>query len=167
VVVPNVDALYAAIAQGLKAAYGKAPASGIPRLVRPRKKYGTVRGFSVVDPGGNWLRIYRAGDTEEAAAQEQTSGLARIIDVAARLGDARGDDEQALKTLEQGMARHADAIDLDRVRAQLYRVELLWRLERRDDAHTALQEAKTIPLDEHDQAQIQHEMNHADELVRD
>lgn len=37
----------------VKGAYRKLPVAGIPRILRPRKRYGTVRGFSVVDPGGN------------------------------------------------------------------------------------------------------------------
>lgn len=57
VVVPDVDVLYHAFAAGLRAAYGTLPTTGFPRITRPRKKLGAVRGFSVVDVGGNWLRI--------------------------------------------------------------------------------------------------------------
>ena len=42
VVVPDVDTLYHAFAVGLRAAYGKLPIAGFPRLTRPRKKFGTV-----------------------------------------------------------------------------------------------------------------------------
>lgn len=57
VVLPDSDSLYRDFAAGLRKAHGKLPVAGIPRITRPRKKYGTVRGFSVVDPGGNWLQI--------------------------------------------------------------------------------------------------------------
>jgi hypothetical protein len=40
----------------------------------------------VIDPGGNWLRIYKLGDSEQEASLEKVEGLAQIIDVAARLG---------------------------------------------------------------------------------
>ena len=103
VVVPDPDALYHAFAAGLRAAYGKLPVAGIPRILRPRKKFGTVRGFSVVDVGGNWLRVYKSGDTEEEANAEKATGLAQSVLVAARLGDARGDEAAALKTLENGL----------------------------------------------------------------
>ena len=85
IVVPNPDALYASFADGLRAAFGKLPVAGIPRIVRPRKRFGTVYGFSVVDVGGNWLRISRIGDTEEAA-ENADAGLAKVLEVAARLG---------------------------------------------------------------------------------
>lgn len=29
--------------------------ASIPRILRPRKRYGIVSGFTVIDPGGNWL----------------------------------------------------------------------------------------------------------------
>src|SRR5688572_11574125 len=67
--VPDVDALYQAFAAGLRAAYGKLPTVGFPRITRPRKKFGTVSGFSVVDVGGNWLRISKLGDKEEDEAE--------------------------------------------------------------------------------------------------
>ena len=65
VVVPDAEALHREFADGLRAARGRVPLSGIPRLLRPRKKAGTVAGFTLVDVGGNWLRFYRAGDTQD------------------------------------------------------------------------------------------------------
>lgn len=113
VVVPDSDALYQTFAAGLRKAYQKPPTAGIPRLLRPRKKFGTVRGFSVVDVGGNWLRIAKLGNTEAEANAEKQTGLAQVIEVAARLGDAHCDEAKALKTLETGLKRYPDAIVID------------------------------------------------------
>ncbi len=165
VVVPDPDALYRAFAAGLRAAFGKLPTAGIPRLLRPRKRFGTVRGFSVVDPGGNWLRVSRLGDTEEADGTGKGTGLAQIVNVAARLGDAHGDDAKALKTLESGLARYPDAAPLDRARAYLYRAELAVRLEKFDLARTSLDAAKSLPLAAAEQAEVADELAHAEELV--
>ena len=38
ITVPDPDALYASFAEGLRAAFGKVPVAGIPRMVRPRKR---------------------------------------------------------------------------------------------------------------------------------
>src|SRR5687768_7915074 len=65
VAVPDPEGLYRTFAARLRERFGKLPIAGIPRILRPRKKYGTVHGFSVIDPGGNWLRIYKLGDSEE------------------------------------------------------------------------------------------------------
>ena len=85
VVVPDPDGLYRDFAAGLRAAPGKLPVAGIPRILRPRKKYGAVRGFTVVDPGGNWLRISKLGESDEQDSAEVADGLAQIVYVAARL----------------------------------------------------------------------------------
>ncbi len=92
ITVPDADVVYADFAAGLRAHFGKLPVAGIPRILRPRKQQGTVRGFSVVDPGGNWLRFSRQGDTEEEAADERSTGLDRVVDNASRQADARGRD---------------------------------------------------------------------------
>src|SRR5215207_6912526 len=124
ITVPDPESLYRAFAAGLRKTYGKLPVAGIPRILRPRKKYGTVSGFSVVDPGGNWLRVYKLGDSEQEDSAEKTDGLAQIINVAARLGDAHGNEALALKTLESGLTRFADARAIELARAYLYRAEL-------------------------------------------
>ena len=164
IVVPDPDALYQAFATGLRTAYKKLPVAGIPRILRPRKKFGTVRGFSVVDVGGNWLRISKLGDTEEAA-EEKTTGLAGIILVAARLGDAHGDEAKALKTLENGLKRFPDAPMLDYARALLYRAELAVRLNDQDLAQSSLSRVLALELDEEERAMIADELAQTSELV--
>ncbi len=166
VVVPDPDALYQAFAAGLRQHYGKLPVQGIPRLLRPRKKYGTVRGFSLVDPGGNWLRVSKLGDEEEAEAGEKASGLAQIIEVAARLGDAHGDEAQALKTLETGLARYTDATAPDLARAYLYRAELAVRTDNPDLAQSSLAAAELLSLSAAEREALAEEFAHTTELVQ-
>lgn len=166
ITVPDADALYQAFAAGLRQQYGKLPVQGIPRLLRPRKKYGTVSGFSVVDPGGNWLRVYQQGAEEESEADEEASGLAQIVLVAARLGDARGDEQQALKTLETGLARYKDAAALDLARAHLYRAELAVRTGDIDLARSSLALAQRLPLSAAEQEALAEEFAHTTELVQ-
>src|SRR5262245_42722400 len=164
VVVPDPDALYRAFADGLRAAYGKVPVAGIPRLLQPRKKFGTVRGFSLVDLGGNWLRVSRAGDNE--ADEPPASGLAKIVLTAARLGDAHGDDAKALRALEGGLARHPDAPRLDYARAMLYRAELAVRLGRSALSRESLAAATAAELTADERAQLADEVEQTAELVR-
>lgn len=127
VVVPYPGELRDRFAAGLKAELGRVPASGIPRLLRVRRKAGTASGFSVVDTGGNWLRFYRDGDTEESAEDRRT-GLGRVIDVAARQSDARGLEAEALRALDNGLARYPDADPDVLAEALAFRAELLDRV---------------------------------------
>ena len=76
------------------------------RLQRRRRRWKLAAGFKVRRYGGK-------------AAAEKTTGLAKIVEAAARLGDAHGDDAAALKTLESGLARFPDAPAIDRARGDL------------------------------------------------
>jgi catechol 2,3-dioxygenase-like lactoylglutathione lyase family enzyme len=165
VAVPDPDGLYRAFAARLRETFGKLPTVGIPRILRPRKKYGTVSGFSVVDPGGNWLRIYRLGDSEEKDSPEKAEGLAQSILVAARLGDAHGDEALALKTLESGIKRYADAPAPHRARAYLYRATLAIRLNNHELAQTSLAAATSLALTEDERAAVADEVAYVTELV--
>ena len=165
VTVPDAEALYRSFAGGLREAYGRVPVAGIPRLLRPRRKQGTVAGFSVVDPGGNWLRVYRAGDQEESGGG--SAGVAKVLRNAARQGDARGDHDAAIAILDRGLARFADAPAVERVPALVYRAELAVRTGDRDGAATRLTEALGLALDDADRAAVAADLEAAAELRRD
>ena len=128
ITVPDADELYESFREGLKEAFGRVPTSGIPRMLPVRRKAGTATGFSVVDAGGNWLRFYRAGATEDDPEEQGRTGLGRAIDVAARQGDARGDEARAISVLDAGMLRYPDAPPAERFEALLYRAELKARV---------------------------------------
>jgi catechol 2,3-dioxygenase-like lactoylglutathione lyase family enzyme len=115
-----------AFKSGLRERFGKVPVKGIPRLLPPRRKAGTATGFTVVDVGGNWLRFYRHGSSEDDPTERRT-GLGRVVDVAARQGDSRGNDVQAIAVLDAGLARYPDAPPIEVFEALLYRAELLAR----------------------------------------
>ncbi|HTF42185.1 MAG TPA: VOC family protein [Propionibacteriaceae bacterium] len=166
VAVPDPDGLYRDFAAGLRKTHGKLPVAGIPRISRPRKKYGTVRGFSVVDPGGNWLRISKLGESEEEDSAEKAEGLAQIVYVAARLGDAHGDEALALKTLESGTTRFGEAATpAELAGAYLYRAELAVRTNDHALARSSLAAAKALELTDDESAALADEFAHVTELV--
>ena len=163
IAVSDPDTLYEAFATGLRERFGKLPSSGIPRILRPRKRHGTMRGFSVVDPGGNWLRVSKLGDAEES--RDTTTGLARVIENAARLGDAKGDDGEATRLLENGLERFPDAPGIERARALLYLAELYVRVGDGPAALESLTTALAIELSAEDSESIKAEAAHAREIV--
>jgi hypothetical protein len=122
VIVEDTAPLYEAFAEGMRQKHGKVLVSGIPRMTRPRLRNDRYTGFSVVDPGGNWIRINKAAQEPEA-----TTKLAKAMENAARQADARGDERQALKILE-GALKRADATDPGFEEAQQYRDELVERI---------------------------------------
>lgn len=142
--VPDTAALFADFAAGLRNGYGKLPITGIPRITRPRRKQGTSGGFTVVDPGGNWLRI--SGNAGEDLP-ESGGELARVLENAARQADAHGDVERAIMVLDAGLRRHPDAPDADRVQVLAYLAELTVRTGDHERAAAVLAELRGHELD--------------------
>ncbi|MET8985160.1 hypothetical protein ABZW49_06915 [Nonomuraea wenchangensis] len=164
VVVPDTGALHAAFAAGLRAAFGKVPVSGIPRMTRPRRVQGTSGGFVVVDPGGNWVRISRR--KEDAGEPDPAEGrLARVIAAAARQADARGDVAAGVKVLETGLARHTAAPPAQRLPALVYLAELRLRAGDRDAAAALLAETAALELTEAEREALADDLAAATDLA--
>jgi catechol 2,3-dioxygenase-like lactoylglutathione lyase family enzyme len=167
--VSDPDELYRSFVEGLRGVYKKIPNAGIPRILRPRKKFGTVYGFSVVDVGGNWLRISKLGETDKSPEENEASPAAKdlghFIDLAARLGDAHGDDTKAIQTLESGLRKHADAPALLRARGLLYHVDLAMRLDRKDVARASLVAVNALKLSTEERKSLVEEWEHATSIV--
>jgi catechol 2,3-dioxygenase-like lactoylglutathione lyase family enzyme len=161
--VPDIGVVHTAFAAGLRARYGKVPVQGIPRMTRPRprKNSGNLSGFTVVDPGGNWIRIYPAGDATEARSQGK---LAVALDNAVVQGDGRGDVTQAAKILDGALARVTDAPATERVEALAYRAELARRAGDASRAEAALAELRAIPLTAPERAEVAETLRSLDDL---
>jgi hypothetical protein len=123
IIVQDTGPLYEAFAAGMRAVHGKVLISGIPRMTRPRVRNDRYTGFTVVDPGGNWIRIHQAAREPEARTK-----LAKAMENAARQADARGDERQGLKILE-GALKRATGDEPEFQAAREYRDELLERIQ--------------------------------------
>lgn len=149
VYVPDTGVLYEAFAAGMRAAHGKLLVAGIPRMTRPRKRKnaGGLAGFTLVDPGGNWIRIFPlpgVGDTDAPA----TGKLAKALENAVVLGDSKDDGHQAAKILDAALAREQDSAPVvELVEALVYRSELALRLEDGEHARAVLARVHEITLD--------------------
>lgn len=142
VLTPDCDRLHAEFVEGLRSSIGRVPRSGIPRMLRPRTRDGGVRGFSVVDPGGNWLRFTRSADPSDEPAE--ATELVRVLQNATRLGDHKGDEAAALRLVSNGLERWPDAPPADRIQALLYRAQLELRLGRPSEASVTVRRATAL-----------------------
>ncbi|MGW5640699.1 bleomycin resistance protein [Streptomyces sp. NPDC003832] len=115
----DVDALHDSFRAGLRAAYGKVPSRGLPRLGPVKDTSHGVRQFLMTDPGGNCIRVgqrtsaglhHRAAPTETFAramhhaslfadSREDPAGAAKVIDRVLRLQDERPTPVQLLRLL--------------------------------------------------------------------
>lgn len=123
VIVADTGELFEAFAAGMRSVHGKVLISGIPRMTRPRLRNDRYTGFTVVDPGGNWIRINKAAREPEAQTK-----LAKAMENAARQADAHGDERQGLKILE-GALKRATGDEPEWAAAREYRDELVERIE--------------------------------------
>ncbi|MEV7141510.1 VOC family protein [Streptomyces tauricus] len=156
VIVPDTQQLFEAFAAGMRTAHGKLLVSGIPRMTRPRKRKnaGHQSGFTVIDPGGNWIRIFPSpatGTTPPPAAGK----LAKALENAVVLGDSKGDNQQAAKILDATLAREQDSAPAaELLEALAYRAELALRTNDPTTAAEALTRARAIPLTNTQRSQL-------------
>jgi catechol 2,3-dioxygenase-like lactoylglutathione lyase family enzyme len=150
--VADADTLYRAFAAGLRAAYGKLPATGIPRVTRPRKRLDAVHGFSVVDPGGNWIRVsqLKGASLGDSKGEAPATGLARVLESAVSLGDSKGDAPAAARLLDAALARVEARVPRELLPVLVYRAELALATNDPATARARLAEARALPLDDAD-----------------
>jgi hypothetical protein len=168
VVTDDADALYARFSAGIRAKEGKLPVAGIPRFTRPRKKLGVVHGFSVIDPGGNWIRVTQpSSGGDNGADEEPATGLAKALFTAARLGDARGDAPLAATTLDRALAKFPNAPAGERIAALVYRAELALAMSDPALARATLGRIHAIELVEGERTSLSAEFARAAEIESD
>lgn len=153
VLVPDTAELFAAFATGMRAVHGKLLVSGIPRMTRPRKRKNADNhsGFTVIDPGGNWIRIMatKAPPSDDTDATKLSTSLRRAV----VMGDSHGKHVRAAQILDAAIERDQDvATATELVEALAYRAELAVRAEDTDAARTSLTRARALTLTETERA---------------
>ncbi|RLP94648.1 VOC family protein [Micromonospora sp. BL4] len=149
VLTSDIDGLHRAFAAGMRAAYGKVLVSGIPRMTRPRarKNYDGLGGFSVIDPGGNWIRVVQNATAAPPPAATPEGRLAKALANAVVQADSRGDVAQAVRILDSALARpQADDDPVARVEVLVYRAELAMVLSDPETAAEMLERAEHVAL---------------------
>ncbi|MFC9690905.1 VOC family protein [Kribbella sp. NPDC056951] len=149
VMVPDTGEIFRAFAEGMRAAYGKILVAGIPRMTRPRKRKNVdnISGFSVIDPGGNWIRFFA---TKPAADEPDDAALSRLgasLKSAVVMGDSKGVEEQAIRILDSALKRYrATATVEDLINVLAYRAELAIRVDDTAAARDYVAQIHDIPL---------------------
>jgi catechol 2,3-dioxygenase-like lactoylglutathione lyase family enzyme len=148
VLTPDISALHRAFAAGMRAAYGKVLVAGTPRMTRPRprKNYDGVTGFSVIDPGGNWIRIVQHTPAAPTPIQAPAGRLEKALANAVVLADSKGDPRQAARILDSALAHPDDGDPVTHVEVLVYRAEVALVLDDPATAADMLTRARQVPL---------------------
>ncbi|NGO71004.1 bleomycin resistance protein [Streptomyces boncukensis] len=157
----DVDALYADFRSRLKAAYGRVPTRGLPRIGALRDTSFGMRQFLLNDPGGNCVRIGQPISDDQRHAPAPKGTFARALHHAALFADSKLDLAGAARVLDRALARE----DERPTRVQLFRLLVLRadvaaRLGEDGTARRALDRAAAVELAEDERAEVR------DDLVR-
>lgn len=167
ITVPDTGELFETFAAGMRSTHGKLLLSGIPRITRPRKRKntGNASGFTVIDPGGNWIRIFRRADDTADPSDTAGSPLGRALENAVVLGESKGDARQAAKILDGKLSKNdAGSSVIETVQALVYRTELAIRLEDPQHAGDLLRRVRNTALDDVQRQQLSEALDNAAEL---
>ncbi|MFF3396172.1 bleomycin resistance protein [Streptomyces sp. NPDC002669] len=117
----DVDELHEEFRAGLKAAYGKVPVRGLPRIGALKDMSYGVRQFLMTDPGGNCIRVVRrtSEDLRHRPAPEGT--FARALHHASLLADSKEDLAGAARVIDRALG----AEDEEPTRVQLLQLLVL------------------------------------------
>jgi catechol 2,3-dioxygenase-like lactoylglutathione lyase family enzyme len=161
----DVDALYDAFSTRLRAALGKLPTRGLPRIGPLKDTSYGVRQFLVTDPGGNTLRIGQPIADDFAHTQPPTARFARALHTAALLGDSKGDHPAAAKLLDRILASDAARSTTEQLRALVLRADMAVRIGERPLAERLLGDARRIRLTDQDRKGLGDDLRRADDLA--
>ncbi|MEV6368521.1 VOC family protein [Micromonospora musae] len=167
VITTDIEGLHRAFAAGMRAAYGKVLVSGTPRMTRPRarKNADGLGGFSVIDPGGNWIRVFRDAATAPMPATP-AGRLAKALANAVVQADSRGSAGQAVRILDSALARpQADDDPVEQVEVLVYRAELAMVVHDPKTAAEMLARARSVTLTEDESERAASAFDNAAELA--
>ncbi|MFH9419907.1 bleomycin resistance protein [Streptomyces sp. NPDC017529] len=124
VLTDDVDGLYESFRAGLKAALGKVPTRGLPRIGALKDMSYGVRQFLMTDPGGNCIRIGQPiSDSFEHSAVPKER-YARALHQATLLGESKGDHAAAARIIDRALEKD-EAPDAGPTPPQLLRLLVL------------------------------------------
>ncbi|PRY36087.1 bleomycin resistance protein [Umezawaea tangerina] len=165
VLTSDVDDLYRSFRDGIRAATGRVPLRGVPRIGALKDMSYGVRQFVMTDPGGNMIRIGQPLDAP--AADAPVDRLDRALRTAILLGDSKEDPLAAARTLDRALDAAEPTSPTTLFRALVFRADLALRLDDRPLAATVLSRADAVPLTDTDRATLVDDLTRARDLRTD
>ncbi|MGA5046158.1 VOC family protein [Streptomyces arboris] len=154
VLTEDVDGLHAAFRAGLKAAYGRIPTRGLPRIGPLKDMSYGVRQFLATDPTGNTIRVGQVisggGEEEPATAPKET--FARALHMADLFADSKQDYPGAAKIIDRVLNLEDERpTPVQRVQLLVLRGDIAQRLGDTEAARARLGEAASVQLSTEEQ----------------
>ncbi|GGO36412.1 bleomycin resistance protein [Streptomyces lasiicapitis] len=161
----DVETLYAAFRAGLKAAYGKIPSRGLPRIGPLKDMSYGVRQFLMTDPAGNSIRVGQpiSEDQQHRPAPKET--FARALHTADLFVDSKEDLPGAAKVIDRALGLTDERpTPAQHLRLLVLRGDIAQRLGDDVLAGRLLEQAEGIALTEEERKSARDALVRLDEL---
>ncbi|NEY34542.1 VOC family protein [Streptomyces sp. PRKS01-65] len=161
----DVDGLHDAFRTRLKAAYGRVPTRGLPRIGPLKDTSYGVRQFLVTDPGGNCLRIGQqtSQDQHHRRAPEET--FSRALHHASLLADSRDDPASAARIIDRVLRIEDEPpTPVQLLRLLVLRADVAGRLGDEETAMSALTKAAAVHLTAQERESVRDDLERLEEL---
>ncbi|MFE0086584.1 bleomycin resistance protein [Streptomyces sp. NPDC058991] len=143
----DVDGLHKTFRAGLKAAYGRVPNRGLPRIGPLKNTSHGVRQFLMTDPGGNCLRIGQRTSDDQHHRPAPKETFDRALHHASLLADSREDPTGAARIIDRALRMEGERpTPVQLLRLLALRADIADRLGDDDTATSALVAAGAVHL---------------------
>ncbi|MET8380349.1 VOC family protein [Streptomyces microflavus] len=145
----DVDGLHTAFRSGLKAAYGRIPTRGLPRIGPLKDMSYGVRQFLTTDPTGNTIRVGQviSGDSAEEAPSAPKETFARALHMADLFADSKQDYPGAARIIDRVLnLEDEQPTPVQRVQLLVLRGDIAQRVGDAEAARAWLEEAGAVQL---------------------
>lgn len=169
VLTTEVDALYEEFRAGLKAAYGRIPTRGLPRIGPLRDMSYGVRQFLMSDPGGNCIRVGQKTSEDQHHRPAPKETFARALHNAVLFADSHEDPPGAAKIIDRVLALEDERpTPVQLFRLLVLRADVAGRLGEDGDAARLLDEAAAVRLtrEESESESVRDDLARLEELRR-
>ncbi|MEO3753705.1 VOC family protein [Streptomyces sp. B6B3] len=161
----DVDGLYAAFRAGLRAAYGRLPTRGLPRIGPLKDMSYGVRQFLMTDPGGNCVRIGQPTSEDQHHRTAPTETFARALHRASLFADSKEDPTGAARIIDRVLRLEDERpTPVQLFRLLVLRADVAGRLDDEETATSALARAAAIRLTAAERERIPEDLERLEEL---
>ncbi|MET9394817.1 VOC family protein [Streptomyces sp. NPDC006624] len=163
----DVDGLHEVFRAGLKAAYGRVPTRGLPRIGRLTDTSHGMRQFLVTDPGGNCLRVGQQTSQSAHHRPAPEGTFPRALHYSSLFADSREDPAGAARIIDRVLrAEDEQPTPVQLLRLLVLRADVAGRLGDEETARSALARAAAVHLTERERESVRDDLERLDDLAR-
>ncbi|WP_055601987.1 bleomycin resistance protein [Streptomyces aureus] len=165
VLTDDVNGLHEAFRTGLKAAFGRIPSRGLPRIGPLKDMSYGVRQFLMTDPGGNCIRIGQQTSEDQHHRPAPKETFARALHMACLFADSKDDPAGAAKIIDRALRLKGEQpTPVEHFRLLVLRAEISERLGDAATATTALDAAAALHLTPEERESVHDDIERLEDL---